>query len=204
MTKFWTAALLTVCVGFLSLQNSAAQNSPQPYDPAVANSMRAQCNSDCFKRADSCAADAQTAPQPGVCDTRAISCFVSCAKCVKGYADCRTNPAVPGDVMACMVREIACGSEDRKAAETRTDLISFSGGDGASLDGAVVIAGARNENEGVVAELYWATRHHPGWRKTSQALAKRDARRYDQINFIAPDNSQHALYFDITGFFGKL
>ena len=206
----WTADGATTAVatrpGRIAPLAQVAAPPPRtpPYDPTVGQSMRAQCNAECFGGADKCLADPQAAPKPGVCDTRAIACLASCPKCVQAYVDCRTDPTHPGEAVACMTRELACAAQDRKAAAARTDWITFSGGEGASLESAVVIDGARNEEEGVLAERYWVARRHPGWRSLRQALLPQDDRRYDLMEFAAPDGSAQTLYFDITGFFGKM
>ncbi|MBI5264766.1 MAG: hypothetical protein HY852_23470 [Bradyrhizobium sp.] len=68
----------------------------------------------------------------------------------------------------------------------------------------MVIEGARNEDEGIVAELYWASRNRPGWRKSRQSLISFNSRQMDRISFISPDGKEAAIFFDITGFFGKM
>jgi hypothetical protein len=202
----WKAAALFACAFILAPLAAAAQPAPAanpPYDPAVSRDMSARCNSACFKAADACLADPAIAPRPAVCDTRAVACFVSCAQCVQVYSACRTDAAKPGTPNACMLRHLTCSGDTEKAARERADLITFRGGDGSSIETAVVIGGARNENEGIVSQLYWAAMRHPDWRKNGQALLRKDGRAFDRIEYSAKDGP-HRLYFDITGFFGKL
>ena len=82
-------------------------------------------------------------------------------------------------------------------------MIRFSGGDGTAVESAVVIEGARNEDEGIVAESYWASRHHFGWRKGDQSLINHVSRQFDRITYVSPEGVEAVTFFDITAFFGK-
>lgn len=79
----------------------------------------------------------------------------------------------------------------------------FEGGDGSSIEQAVVIENAKNEEEGVDAEAKWIRKVHPGWRKGNQALLNEKGKSYDQIEYATPDGKTMTVYFDITDFFGK-
>jgi hypothetical protein len=81
--------------------------------------------------------------------------------------------------------------------------LAFEGGDGSSIEQAVVIRNAKNETEGVDAESKWIKKVHPGWRKGNQALLNVKDRSYDQIEYATPDGKARTIYFDITDFFGK-
>ena len=81
--------------------------------------------------------------------------------------------------------------------------ITFAGGDGSSIETAVVILGA-NEITGVDAEYQWLRDHFPGWVGEEQSLLNRNGKAYDVIKFSMPDNSKHTIYFDISDYFGKM
>lgn len=79
----------------------------------------------------------------------------------------------------------------------------FEGGDGSSLEQAVIIKNAKNEEEGVDAEAKWIRKVHPGWRKGDQALLSEKGKAYDRIEYTTPDGKTKTIFFDITEFFGK-
>ena len=79
----------------------------------------------------------------------------------------------------------------------------FEGGDGISLEQAVIIKNAKGEEEGVDAEAKWIKKIHPGWRKGNQALMNRDGKSYDRIEYTTPERETKTIFFDITDFFGK-
>jgi hypothetical protein len=82
-------------------------------------------------------------------------------------------------------------------------VISYAGGDGTSIEKAVVILGA-DEMSGVKAEYTWLSGHYPGWKGTNQSLLNKDGKVYDVMDFTLPDGSKHTIYFDITDYFGKM
>ena len=82
-------------------------------------------------------------------------------------------------------------------------VISYAGGDGTSIEKAVVILGA-DEMSGVKAEYTWLSGHYPGWNGTNQSLLNKDGKVYDVMDFTLPDGSKHTAYFDITDYFGKM
>jgi hypothetical protein len=79
----------------------------------------------------------------------------------------------------------------------------FEGGDGSSIEQAVVIKNAKNEEEGVDAEAKWVRKVHHGWEKGNQALLSDKGRHYDRIEYTTPKGKTETVYFDITEFFGK-
>jgi hypothetical protein len=82
--------------------------------------------------------------------------------------------------------------------------ISYAGGDGSSVERAIVIEGASGEGEGVAAEYAWLRQRLPaGSRTDGQALLTRGQRAYDNINVMLPDGRRQSYYFDITEFFGR-
>lgn len=75
--------------------------------------------------------------------------------------------------------------------------------DGASFETAIVID-APDEGAGVKAEYDWLRAHLPGGQPAGQALLNHGSKVYDLIHVRLPDGSMRDVYFDITGFFGKL
>ena len=84
----------------------------------------------------------------------------------------------------------------------RTVSLSYSGGDGMSLEHAVVISGAKNEEAGVAAERAWMEQRYPGFSQGRQTLLSSGGKKYDAIQ-IATREGHKTVYFDITDFFGK-
>lgn len=78
----------------------------------------------------------------------------------------------------------------------------FEGGDGSSIENAIIIKGAPNAFAGVAAESLWFGKKHHQWRKVMQALYKKNDKRYDVITYSTPEGTQ-SLFFDITDFWGK-
>ena len=79
----------------------------------------------------------------------------------------------------------------------------FEGGDGSSIEQAVLIKNAKDEEEGVNAEAKWISKVHPGWKKGNQALLSEKGRSYDRIEYATPKGETKTACFDITEFFGK-
>lgn len=81
--------------------------------------------------------------------------------------------------------------------------ITFEGGDGSSIEQAIVIKGAKGEMEGVEAESKWVKKMHRDWTKGKQTLLEKDGKHYDKIDYTTDKGETHTLYFDISDFFGK-
>lgn len=195
------AAILALIMPLGAIAQTQPPETGSPaYDPAIEQRIRQVCNAECFTAVKQCRSDNQTSQSP--CDTLAITCNVGCRTCVSAYRECRTDTPASSHEM-CLRREFSCSAEQLKNQEGRTDLIRFTGGDGTSVESAVVIEGARNEQEGVTAEGYWQFRNRPGWEKGDQALIKSDTRQWDRITYISPQGVEAIIFFDITGFFGK-
>ena len=92
-----------------------------------------------------------------------------------------------------------------QSSATPVGGISYAGGDGASFASAVLIKGARSESEGVAAERTYVVKFHSDWdpREIYTALMAINGRYYDLSRFRGRDGVEHALYFDVTEFFGK-
>ncbi len=86
--------------------------------------------------------------------------------------------------------------------------IVFEGGDGLSMDEAVIIRNAPDTTVGIQAENYFLSRklgeRNKDWFKERQALVTgKKGRRFDVITVRTKANEQIAFCFDITDFFGK-
>ena len=91
-----------------------------------------------------------------------------------------------------------------KAAQpVKIGHLVFEGGDGSSIEQAVIVKGAKNEFEGVEAEAKWIRKVHPGWQKGAQALLSEKKRYYDRIEYATPAGKTETIFFDISDFFGK-
>ena len=79
----------------------------------------------------------------------------------------------------------------------------FEGGNGSSLENAVVILGATSESAGVSAEHTYLSRHFPGSAVVRQALLHQAGKVFDRLEIRTSTNTLAVVYFDITDFFGK-
>ena len=106
----------------------------------------------------------------------------------------------PRDEAHAVASPCTVGEETEMRAKGKK--IRFEGGDGLSLDTAVVILGARDGLSGIGAEKQWLRSNHPDWKIEMQALLDKGGRYYDRFNCRAPDGTAAEIFFDITDFFG--
>lgn len=78
----------------------------------------------------------------------------------------------------------------------------ISGGDGSTLEDAVIIVGDGGSPQAVEVEGLWARKHLPGYRKQKQSLRGNDGKTYDEITYVGPEGEEKKVYFDITKCFG--
>jgi hypothetical protein len=77
------------------------------------------------------------------------------------------------------------------------------GGDaGSSIADAVVIR-AGSESAGIGEEYAWIAAHRPGARVVGQALVIDDRKSYDILTIVKAGKTED-VYFDISGFLGRL
>lgn len=187
---------------FLALAMSsapAAGDEPKQMSKATMSAVQLRaCQRFCIHRDSACI---QATPRPAGCDTDAVLCQSGCVSCVATFDACLNGKDATQD--ACQVPFIACLKKGFGNRDAGAPLIHFEGGDGQSLKTAVVISGAVNEVEGIVAENVYALRTHPTWLKRDQALIHDQKRSFDVIGYEASDG-KHQLWFDITSFFGKM
>lgn len=80
--------------------------------------------------------------------------------------------------------------------------VKFEGGDGSSMEKAVVII-AKDTESGVQAEYEYIRKHFPGSKVEGQKLLSKDGKSYDAIDITDAKGGKQTVYFDITSFFGK-
>ena len=109
---------------------------------------------------------------------------------------------------------IGCESKQTKITPVATpdnDLIpinapiegvTFSGGDGSSIEQAVIIK-APNKYSGVRGELRWIKTNRPGWRFERQSVLKGGGKVLDKMIFQTPQGDLKTVFFDVTDFSGK-
>jgi hypothetical protein len=86
--------------------------------------------------------------------------------------------------------------------------VSFVGGQGDSLESAIIIKGAPNTRTGIAAETLYLEKKYGQrdirWKKFDQALLHKDGRHFDSIDVILiKEKRTMTIYFDITDFYGK-
>ena len=101
----------------------------------------------------------------------------------------------------------------KKEYEHVTELIGqgsikFLGGNGSSMERAIVVDGAKGEREGVAAEYIYISNEkgvrNRDWKLTAQSELVENKKEYDYLNIQSlKDSSVTDFYFDITGFYGK-
>ncbi len=84
-----------------------------------------------------------------------------------------------------------------------TGGISYEGGNGLSLENAVVILGADNSWDGIKAEGDWIESQYGNYLKQKQALLCVNGKYYDKIMIELVSGQKLDIYFDITDFYGK-
>jgi hypothetical protein len=86
-------------------------------------------------------------------------------------------------------------------------MARYTGGNGNSVEEAVIIEDVPNHYEGISAEYEWLAREFgprgEAWELELQALLERDERCYDQMTLRLSNGRRVVVYFDITGFFGE-
>lgn len=86
--------------------------------------------------------------------------------------------------------------------------IIYEGGDGKTIDNAVIIKNAQNIINGIAAEYAYIAKSHgekfKDWKPLRQALTFKDEKKFDVIYIELTSNDEKlTYYFDITDFFGK-
>ncbi len=105
---------------------------------------------------------------------------------------------------------LSCSSRRSSSALYPADIsyIEYHGGDGSSMDSAVIIKKAKGSFDGIEAEYAFINkiygRQNVGWQLKQQSLLHQNGKSYDQIDFkVINTGKETTIYFDITAFFGK-
>jgi hypothetical protein len=80
----------------------------------------------------------------------------------------------------------------------------YAGGNGLSIEQAVIITGAQDETEGVHTEYAWLSEKYPGHKRGEQSLVSNNNHFFDRLVIQTKNGQSVVIYFDITSFFGKL
>jgi hypothetical protein len=81
--------------------------------------------------------------------------------------------------------------------------VHFTGGDGSSLNTAIVIHASKQDN-GVPSESVYIWARYPGSRETRQDITHHEGKVYSVRTFLDADAKEHVLYFDESEYYGKL
>jgi hypothetical protein len=81
--------------------------------------------------------------------------------------------------------------------------VQFVGGDGHSVESAVVIRGAKHEEDGIAAEHRYLSQNFGSWFLKHQVLVNQKGRLYDRMEIADQNGKQRTVFFDITDFFSK-
>ncbi len=86
--------------------------------------------------------------------------------------------------------------------------ITVKGGPGDTPETAVVISGAADSMAGISAEYDWLAqkfgRKNVDWSLRRQSVMQQQGKVYDRMEIELKDGSRRIVFFDISGFFGKL
>jgi hypothetical protein len=80
---------------------------------------------------------------------------------------------------------------------------TFSGGDGSTVQNAVVIT-ATNEETGIRAAYIWSHGHYPGSHLHEEGSDyDNNGEQYLEIKIVTADGKSRTVFFDVTSFFGQ-
>jgi hypothetical protein len=134
--------------------------------------------------------------------------YIACLLCLALLAGCQTtnhrgtNSAPAASVMA--QATFPQGKGAPLGPYSLPPQLSYAGGDGSSVENAIRIVGAADEDVGVRSEYIWLAQHYPGYQRRSQALLQDgNGHYYDLLEVTLANGEKCSFYFDITEFFGK-
>lgn len=81
--------------------------------------------------------------------------------------------------------------------------VRYEGGEGGSIETAVIIKHAQDDLMGTKAEYVWLRQTFPGLKLVSQHLLHEGGKTFDRMEFTTTDGSTRTIYFDISDSFGK-
>ena len=78
----------------------------------------------------------------------------------------------------------------------------YEGGDGSTIDDAIIVRGAGSDLEGVAATFGWMHEHlgakDDSWQLISHSSGGRGARQIDTFNIVLRGGTAKLVYFDVT------
>ena len=80
--------------------------------------------------------------------------------------------------------------------------MKVSGGNGSSIENAIIISECTNE-EGVSQEYLELKKRFKEYRLLQQSLLMEKGKVYDKLELIVEKGKEITIFFDITDFFGK-
>lgn len=96
--------------------------------------------------------------------------------------------------------------EDSRAYRFGDQVIRFEGGNGGSIDKAIVITGAMTSDAGIAAEKQWVKRFYPDYEiilQSEVASAAHKGHHFDRLDLKSRQTGyRETLYFDVTSFYG--
>lgn len=185
------------------LTNAQSQNvSTTPQDLAAhAHAQATGCQRACQLEHRTCVIASGERDSPG-CDTALIRCGIHCQDCVSTFVRCRVE-SKNSSAQHCTQAANVCQQQFAHASENPLSSITFHGGDGSSLERAVVIKGARNMREGAQAQSLWVAKTFWGWRQHQRSHVKERGRAYDRIEYRTPKGERKMVFFDVSEFHEK-
>jgi len=86
--------------------------------------------------------------------------------------------------------------------------VTYEGGNGTSIETAIIIKNAGNERNGIAAEYAYISKIHgqkfTTWKPNGSSTNFMNGKKIDIINITTlPRNEQKMYYFDISDFYGK-
>lgn len=187
--------LFAALFALLAPSAALAQHDRMPA-PHAKDMLPQLCLQLCFSAVNLCAPSA--ALDDPACVTRRVVCPTTCQACLAGREDCGSDTA---KFNACLSDYGACIRVKAAERAQSRPQVSFGGGDGASKAAAVVISGARDENEGMTAERVWASTRHPDWKQKDRKRAAIEGRTFDAVDYDTAAGPSQA-WFDVTAFAG--
>jgi len=82
--------------------------------------------------------------------------------------------------------------------------VTYLGGNGSSIEKAIVATGPKTDFEMTRAETDYLKAHFPDFKMTLQALLSDKGRSYDELDIQDVQGQRHEVYFDITATIGKI
>ncbi len=92
------------------------------------------------------------------------------------------------------------------ASSARADEVhvTYAGGDGTSIEKAILAQGPKTDFEMTRAETDYLKKHFPHFDVTLQELLSDKGRSYDELDIRDARGHPHEVYFDITATVGKI